>query len=146
MEGDSFSERLHAALKARGETGAWLARQIGISTANISRYTSGNSYPQALKYLTQISVALRVSTDYLLGVTDIIDPLPKNEETVKDFEDRYSHLFQDEDFLTCVKVYNALSDEDRMCMTAIVKEYGVNRNALKTDEKPITSGKTEDNK
>ncbi|MCD8201574.1 MAG: helix-turn-helix domain-containing protein [Clostridia bacterium] len=146
MEGDTFGERLHAALKARGETGAWLAKQIGTTTANISRYASGESYPLALRYLAQISVALRVSTDYLLGVTDVMDPVAKDERVVKNFDDRYSYLFQDEDFLTCVEVYNALSDEDRKCMTGIVKQYGMNRNALDIDGKPSTSGKAGDDK
>ncbi|MCD8201349.1 MAG: hypothetical protein LUD47_04720 [Clostridia bacterium] len=113
-------------------------------TSNISRYTTGESYPRALKIIGRIAKTLRVSTDYLLGVTDVMGPIARDDGHVGKFGDRHSYLYDDEGFLTCVEVYNALSDEDRKCMTGIVKQYGINRNVLNTDGKPFASQKTGD--
>ena len=64
---ERFSERLVAIRKSRGLTQVQLAKLTGITQRAISYYETQNTYPPA-PIVVQLSQALRVSTDELLGV------------------------------------------------------------------------------
>lgn len=66
-----FSERLKIAMDIRQYTVEDLAARVYTSQSTISMYRSGKRLPNIL-ILRLIAKELRVSTDYLLGLTDFI--------------------------------------------------------------------------
>lgn len=67
-----FSQRLSRLLDSRNIKQNELAEAAKTTEATISRYLAGERAPHA-DILVEISKFLNVSTDYLLGVTDIPD-------------------------------------------------------------------------
>lgn len=65
-----FSERLSALMKDRGTTQQDLADALGVKRQTISLYKSGQSMPDA-KMLRDIAVYFGVSSDFLIGLSDI---------------------------------------------------------------------------
>lgn len=65
-----FSERLSALMKDRGTTQQDLADALGVKRQTISLYKSGQSMPDA-KMLRDIAVYFSVSSDFLIGLSDI---------------------------------------------------------------------------
>lgn len=65
-----FNERLKEIRLKRGLTQENFAKQINISPSSISLYERGDREPN-LSTLIIIAKVLDVSTDYLLGLTDI---------------------------------------------------------------------------
>ena len=63
-----FAERLNEAIGKDGRAVTDICRQAGIDRTNIARYLNGN-YPN-LPNLISLSLALRVSTDWLLGLRE----------------------------------------------------------------------------
>lgn len=78
-----FSSRLKAALASRNTTQASLAQQLKTSQKNISNYVSGKSLP-SVERLRDIASKLNVSTDWLLGISDI--SCHSNDLEIKQFE------------------------------------------------------------
>ncbi|MBQ7547912.1 MAG: helix-turn-helix transcriptional regulator [Clostridia bacterium] len=68
-----IGQRINAALAAAGMKQKELASIIGVHDNAISYFTSGARTPN-LTQVIGISHALHVSTDYLLGLTDIMTP------------------------------------------------------------------------
>ena len=66
-----FSERLKFAMNVRNCSVDNLAKRIHTSPSTISMYRSGKRLPNIL-ILRLIANELRVSSDYLLGLTDFI--------------------------------------------------------------------------
>ncbi len=66
-------DRLQDYRVKRGYTQETFAAELGIEKKQISRWETGSTIPGSDK-LAQIAKVLRVSTDYLLGLTD--DPTP----------------------------------------------------------------------
>jgi len=66
----NFNERLKEIRLKRELTQEELAQKINISSSSISLYERGDREPN-LNTLINISKTLNVSTDYLLGLTDI---------------------------------------------------------------------------
>lgn len=65
-----------------------LADRVNVTEATISRYLSGSRSPRG-EILSKIATVLRVTTDYLLGNTDIENPINSQEPVlnVKDEKD-----------------------------------------------------------
>ena len=66
-----FSERLKETIISRGVSQKWLAEQANTTEATISRYIKEVNSPAILVILADIAKALNVSSDYLLGITNI---------------------------------------------------------------------------
>jgi len=66
-------DRLQEVRVRRGYTQETFATELGIEKKQVSRWETGSTIPGSDK-LAQIAKVLRVSTDYLLGLTD--DPSP----------------------------------------------------------------------
>ena len=66
-----FSTRLKSILDERGITQKWLADAADTKEATISRYITGVNKSPRPNILANIARALNVTTDYLLGVTDV---------------------------------------------------------------------------
>lgn len=77
FEENILGERVRALRKARGWRQAELGEKIGLSHKAISTLESGRRGISVEK-LIELAYALRVSTDYLLGITD--DPTWRGRE------------------------------------------------------------------
>lgn len=66
-----FSNRLKQTLDERGCTQRWLADAAETKEATISRYISGVAKSPQVDILVNIARALDVSTDYLLGLSNV---------------------------------------------------------------------------
>lgn len=64
-----FASRLRIALEAANLSRAKIAKKVGITPQMVSHYCIGNNVPQ-LPVLAAIARELKVSTDYLLGLTE----------------------------------------------------------------------------
>ncbi len=70
--------RLKQTLDERGISQKWLADASGTKEATISRYINGVNKSSRLDILVKMANALNVTTDYLLGISDV--PNPDNPE------------------------------------------------------------------
>lgn len=75
-----FIRRLTELLEEFNMTQIELANKIGITNVTISRYLSGERKPR-IEIITKIANAFSVTTDYLLGNSDIKEP-PTDEPLV----------------------------------------------------------------
>lgn len=78
-----FNERLKKSRLKGGLTQEELAKQINISPSAISLYESGEREPN-LQTLVTIAKELNVTTDYLLGLSDINIASKASIEIIKD--------------------------------------------------------------
>ena len=75
MYGDDIMlDRLYELRKARNITQQRLAVDLGVDQASISSYESGKYLP-TVEVLIKIAHYFGVSTDYLLGLSDVKSPL-----------------------------------------------------------------------
>lgn len=66
-----FGSILKNLLEERGISQKWLADAAATKEATISRYVTGVNKSSRLDILVNIAKALNVSTDYLLGLSDV---------------------------------------------------------------------------
>lgn len=69
-----FGRILKQTLDDRGISQKWLADAAETKEATISRYVTGVNKSSRLDILANIAKALNVSTDYLLGISDVPNP------------------------------------------------------------------------
>lgn len=115
----TLSERLIKAAQIRGVTQAWIAAEANTSTANVSRYFQGKQAPAALDIMANISKALNISADYLLGITD--SPFSNEPSNQVDAE-----------LLSC---YLRASDADKQVVWALLKKYVLDSELEQLDDK-----------
>ena len=72
-EKDIFAEKLRERMRECSENQSSLAQKIGVQRQTISLYTTGQSKPDTEK-LSKIAQALNVSSDWLLGLSDVKTP------------------------------------------------------------------------
>ncbi len=77
-----FGERLKEVRELQKMTRRELAKEAGIDPSLISRYEHGDRSPTA-ENIVRIAQALKVSADYLLGLTDNPQPYSDLPEMVK---------------------------------------------------------------
>lgn len=77
----TIGSRIKEVRQRRGITQMWLAKRIGISKQGLYAIESGLADPRASR-IADIARALRVSTDYLLGL--------KDEEELVDITENYA--------------------------------------------------------
>lgn len=77
-----FGKNLKRILDDRGISQRWLADAANTQEATISRYITGVNKSSRLDILANIAKALDVSTDYLLGITDV--PKVKSATTTEE--------------------------------------------------------------
>jgi transcriptional regulator with XRE-family HTH domain len=73
MEWD-FSERLGEALKYRGWTQTELARRSGVHQVQVHKILNGKNPRVQGGTIRKLALALGISTDYLLGTSDEMNP------------------------------------------------------------------------
>ncbi|MGI6248455.1 MAG: helix-turn-helix domain-containing protein [Acutalibacteraceae bacterium] len=77
-----FAKTLKRILDERGISQKWLADAADTKEATISRYVTGVNKSPNVEILANIAKALNISTDYLLGLTDI--PRYKSDTTAEE--------------------------------------------------------------
>jgi len=97
-----FAARLKKVRAAQGYSQPELAKRVGVSDRNISNYETGYSFP-SIKVLYRISQVLKVSIDYLLGLTNhvglktneaVSNPEKKLLETLSHEPDLYQMMLK----------------------------------------------------
>lgn len=103
----NFAERLLETIEYRGVSQKWLADNAHTTEATISRYVSKKTSPAILEILRDIAVALNVSADFLIGVTN----LPQSKE----------QLGSEEKIIA--SVWNKVSADDKKVFFALLDKY-----------------------
>ncbi len=103
----NFSERLQNAMDMRGVTQKWLAEKADVAESTISRYLNQKRAPSIIDVIAKISVALDVSTDYLLGIVNI--PFSKDD------------LSKEESLL--LSAYNRATYDDKQVLWTLLNKY-----------------------
>lgn len=104
----TFSDRLKLTIEKRGTTQRWVADQAGVRESTISRYISEQNSPAILDILAGICTALNVSSDYLIGLTNI----PTKTETG-----------ESDEVLKLVQCYERMLPEDKVVLWALCSKY-----------------------
>ena len=104
----TFSERLKLTIEKRGTTQRWVAEQAGVRESTISRYISEQNAPAILDILAGICTALNVSSDYLIGLTNI----PTKPETG-----------ESDEVLLLVRCFERMLPEDKAVLWALCNKY-----------------------
>ena len=104
---DNFSNRLLAAIEYRGVSQKWLADNANTTEATISRYVNNKASPSILIVLRDVASALNVSSDYLIGLTN----LPQSKDDI-DIEEK-----------TIIDVWNRVSADDKKVFFALLDKY-----------------------
>jgi transcriptional regulator with XRE-family HTH domain len=77
---ETLGFRIRRARMYRGMTQAALARAIGMSTQSMNMIETGNTPDPGASRVRDIARVLRVSTDFLLGLTDIMGEETRSTE------------------------------------------------------------------
>ena len=102
-----FSQRLKDTINKRGVSQKWVAEKANTTEATISRYIKEVNSPAILVILSDIAKALNVSTDYLLGITN----LPTTKDTITP---------EEKILLSC---FSEMSSADRYVLWALLDKY-----------------------
>ena len=102
-----FSERLQEAIRIRGVTQRWVADRANTTEATISRYAKAVHDPAVIEILAGISKALNVSSDFLIGLSNV-------PETRKSISADHKIL------LDC---YSKISESDSVVLWALLDKY-----------------------
>ena len=99
MDTNKFQERLSLCMHQKKLSGAELAVMSDVSAATISRYLNGQRCP-TVENLSRIAAALNITTDYLLGLSNIPDSKK------------------------LIDAYSLASYEDRRVLWTLLEKYG----------------------
>ncbi len=102
-----FPERLREAMDLRGVSQKHVAESAKTTEATISRYITGKNSPAILGFLRNIATALDVSTDFLLGVTNI--PTSKDDMTSEE--------------KIILSAWSRVSEDDKRVFYALLDKY-----------------------
>lgn len=69
-----FGQRIRELRRGYHLTQEDVAKQLNISVAALSRYEKGSFEPKSLSLIVDLAMLYKVSTDYLLGKTDLKNP------------------------------------------------------------------------
>lgn len=82
-----FGERIKQLRTERKWTQEYVCEKLNISSGALSRYETGMYEPKSLELIKDFANLFNVTTDYLLGKSDI-----RNPEKETDISDIYMHL------------------------------------------------------
>jgi transcriptional regulator with XRE-family HTH domain len=106
MDTQQFSNTIRDLLTSRGISQKWLADESGATEPTISRYVAGKTQPE-ISIVVNIAKALRVSVDYLCGLTD--SPTPRESLGAE------NHLL--------LRCYDRADAQDKKILWAILERY-----------------------
>lgn len=82
-----FGERIKQLRNERKWTQEYVCEKLNISSGALSRYETGMYEPKSLELIKDFANLFNVTTDYLLGKSDI-----RNSEKETEISDIYMHL------------------------------------------------------
>lgn len=104
MDFTYFQENLKRLMSSRGFSMKAFGDEVGITTATISRYLSGNRTPDLLQII-KIAEYFNVSIDWLLGINgDKFDVMPKEIQEI-------------------AQLYTVATPDDRRVVQAVLHKY-----------------------
>ena len=106
MDTGQFSKILQELLASRGQSQKWLAQEAKTTEPTISRYIAGQHQPE-ISTVMKIAKALKVSVDYLCGLTD--SPIPKEN--------------LGEEINLLIKCYDRADDRDKKTLWTVLERY-----------------------
>lgn len=106
-----FQRNLQYLIDSRGITQRWLADAANTKEATISRYLKGVNLSPNVEILVNIAKALDVSTDFLLGLSDV----QKQKQTIS---------AEETVFISCLR---QSSKDDKAVLYALFKKYMTER-------------------
>lgn len=113
-----FGDRLKELRTESGLTQEELANQLNLSKANVSKYES-NSIEPNLDMLSLLSSLFEVSTDYLLGKSDLRNPL-EIPEHIEGIANLVLRMRSDDEFSDIINKINELSPEQLKAISTIL--------------------------
>lgn len=118
-----FADRLNDLIKSRGVTQKYLASKSGVTSATISRYTCSISEPVVFDMIVKLARALNVTTDYLLGASNLESQSLNVPNDVKLLLDAYDKLTPDDRAVlwSLLLKYLAPADYDDIPCTIVTK-------------------------
>ena len=114
-----FSSRLKEAIALRGVTQKWLASHSQTTEATISRYLNEKASPALLIILGNLAKALNVSSDFLIGVSN----LPDSKDTIT-VEEK-----------VLLNIWKNVSDYDKRVVYAVLDKYLTEQDRKALEEK-----------
>ena len=106
----NFSEKLLTLRKANELTQEQLAEKLDVSRQSISKWESGQATPE-LDKIVALSAIFNVTTDYLLGVSDVKRDLQGQMKMNKDIDEYYD----------LIEVYKGLDKYDKEMVWSILQ-------------------------
>jgi transcriptional regulator with XRE-family HTH domain len=92
----NFAYRLEKALEYRGWTQTELSRRSGLHVTQVNKLLRRHNPKARIETLRQLAEALQISTEYLMGFSEDMDPrplpLPTKGAEEKDFMGAAAHL------------------------------------------------------
>jgi transcriptional regulator with XRE-family HTH domain len=122
MDNALFSTILRELINSRGISQKWIADEAGTTEATISRYIAGKNQPE-INIVVRIAKALKVSVDYLCGLTD--SPTPKESLGAE------LHLL--------MRCYDRADSHDKKTLWTILERYMT----AEEKERPLSSSFTD---
>lgn len=119
----SIGDRILTIRKELNMSQKELADKAGITEATLSRYENNLREPKA-EIIGKIAIVLGVSTDYLLGRTDIRNPAPDHAQQV---DKRLRELLSDPEMLVAFKGLEDMTDEEKEGLITYLETMKVRR-------------------
>jgi transcriptional regulator with XRE-family HTH domain len=73
-----YAERIRSAISFRGRSRSDVAKAIGMSINGLTRITRGETKSPEADIIRALALELNVSGEYLLGLSDVIEPRQSN--------------------------------------------------------------------
>ena len=118
---DIYAERIKPLFDQSGKSDAELEREIGIPARKISQWNI-NYTRSYTKYIPQIAAYFHVSTDYLLGNTDVTTP-PVEAERAKENAHDPKTVGEDAQLAQFIAKFNRLSPQQKSAVLAVMEGY-----------------------
>ena len=106
MTNTDFAVILRDLIESRGISQKWLADEAGTTEPTISRYLAAKNQPE-ITIVVRIAKALKVSVDYLCGLTDTPTPMESLGQEI--------HLL--------MKCYERADSHDKKTLWTILERY-----------------------
>jgi transcriptional regulator with XRE-family HTH domain len=115
-----LKERLREARRHLGYTQDDLAKKVNTQKTTISNYETGYSTPSN-EMLIDLAKALKVSTDYLLGLSNSQNTNLNQESNIGDEDSELDELMKDPDFMVAYKEYPGSPEEAKEDLIGFLK-------------------------
>lgn len=104
----SFGDRIKFLRKENEWSQEYVAEKLNISTGALSRYETSMYEPKSLELVKDFAKLFGVSTDYLLGESDIRNPIDSIEQEFKFAYHKEMEGLTDEEIADALRFYKKI--------------------------------------